>query len=292
MTNKFKSVGIIAKQDDKLAFETVRSLHDFLQSNDIQICIDENAQHCLESTTASCVDVKEMYKNIDLAIVVGGDGTLLSAAQSMVNNDIPIIGINRGRLGFLTNILPENMHQDLKQIFNGEFQEEARTVMTAKHMRGEKQLANCLAINDVVVHARYVVRMIELETRIDDEYLNTVRADGLIVATPTGSTAYALSGGGPIVHPSVATILLVPICPHTLSNRPIAVDENSRIEIVYSNHNELNGIASIDGQMETEVIPGDRIIMQRSSRPLTLIQPNSYSFFKVLRQKLNWSQQP
>ncbi len=292
MTNKFKSVGIIAKHNDKLVFETVRSLYDFLQSNGIKICADKDAQQCLESTGVSCVDIKQMHKNIDLAIVVGGDGTLLSAAQSMVNNDIPIIGINRGRLGFLTNILPENMRQDLKQIFNGEFQPEARTVMTAKHMRGEEQLSACLAINDVIVHARYVVRMIELETRIDDEYLNTVRADGLIVATPTGSTAYALSGGGPIVHPSVATTLLVPICPHTLSNRPIAVDENSRVEIVYSTHNELNGIASIDGQMETEVFPGDRIIMERSSKSLILIQPNSYSFFKVLRQKLNWSQQP
>ncbi|MDW3095115.1 MAG: NAD(+) kinase [Gammaproteobacteria bacterium] len=292
MTNKFKSVGIIAKHNDMLVFETVRSLHDFLQSNDIQICVDEDAKHCLENTTASCVDIKDMHKHIDLAIVVGGDGTLLAAAQSMVEHDTPIIGINRGRLGFLTNILPENMHYDLKQIFNGEFTLETRTVMTAKHMRGDEQLAACLAINDVVLHARYVVRMIELETRIDDEYLNTVRADGLIVATPTGSTAYSLSGGGPIVHPSVATTLLVPICPHTLSNRPIAVDENSRIEIVYSTHNELNGIASIDGQMESEVIPGDRIIMQRSTKPLTLVQPNSYSFFKVLREKLNWSQQP
>mgnify|MGYP003645443966 CR=1 FL=1 len=292
MTNKFNSIGIIAKYNDKLVFETVRSLYDFLQANEIKICADKDAKICLESTGVSCVDIKEMHKNIDLAIVVGGDGTLLSSAQSMVEHDIPIIGINRGRLGFLTNILPENMHQDLEQILNGEFQQEARTVMTARHMRGEEQLADCLAINDVVVHARYVVRMIELETRIDDEYLNTVRADGLIVATPTGSTAYALSGGGPIVHPSVATTLIVPICPHTLSNRPIAVDENSRIEIVYSVHNQLNGIASIDGQMETEVIPGDRIIIERSPKPLTLIQPNSYSFFKVLRQKLNWSQQP
>ena len=292
MTKKFQSVGIIAKQNDKLVYESVRSLHDFLKSHDIEICVDENAQHCLESTGVSCVDITEMHKNIDLAIVVGGDGTLLSAAQSMVTHKIPIIGINRGRLGFLTNILPENMHQDLKQILNGEYFEETRTVLTAKHMRADDQLAACLAINDVVVHALNAVRMIELETRIDDEYLNTLRADGLIVATPTGSTAYALSGGGPIVHPNVATTLLVPICPHTLSNRPIAVDQNSRIEIVYSTHNELNGIASVDGQMENEVIPGDRIVIERSSIPLTLIQPNSYSFFKVLRRKLNWSQQP
>ncbi len=289
MTKKFQSIGIIAKQNDKLVFETVRSLHDFLKSNGIKICVDKNAQHFLENTGTSCVDIADMHKNIDLAVVVGGDGTLLAAAQSMVKHEIPIIGINRGRLGFLTNILPENMHKDLKQILNGEYFQETRTVLSAKHMRGEEQLATCLAINDVVVHARNVVRMIELETRIDDEYLNTLHADGLIVATPTGSTAYALSGGGPIVHPSVAATLLVPICPHTLSNRPIAIDKNSRVEIVYSEHNELNGIASIDGQMESEVIPGDRIVIERSPKPLTLIQPNSYSFFKVLREKLNWS---
>jgi len=268
VTNKFNSIGIIAKHNDKLVFETVRSLHDFLLSNDIKICVDKDAQQCLENIETHCVDIQEMHQHIDLAIVVGGDGTLLAAAQSMVSHNVPIIGINRGRLGFLTNILPENMHQDLKQILSGDFYREDRTVMTARQMRGDEQLTSCLAINDVVVHARYVVRMIELETRIDDEYLNTVRADGLIVATPTGSTAYALSGGGPIVHPSVATTLLVPICPHTLSNRPIAVDENSRVEIVYSTHNELNGIASVDGQHECEVFPGDRIIIERSPNHL------------------------
>ena len=292
MSISFKSIGIIAKHNDKLVFETVRSLHDFLLSNDIQLLVDKDAQQCLENVDTECVDIKDMHKHIDLAIVVGGDGTLLAAGQSMVDHDIPIIGINRGRLGFLTNILPENMHHDLKQILAGDYHKETRTVMAAKHMRGDEELTSCLAINDVVLHARYVVRMIELETRIDDEYLNTLRADGLIVATPTGSTAYALSGGGPIVDPSVATTLLVPICPHTLSNRPIAVDENSRIEVVYSTHNELNGLASVDGQHESEIFPGDRIIIERSNKPLTLIQPSSYSFFKVLRQKLNWSQQP
>jgi len=292
VTTKFKSIGIIAKHNDKLVFESVRSLHDFLKSYGLNICVDKDAQQCLENIDCHCVNIKDMHKYIDLAIVVGGDGTLLAAAQSMVDHEIPIIGINRGRLGFLTNILPENMHQDLKQVLAGEYHEDSRTVMSAKHLRGDELIHSCLAVNDVVMHARYVVRMIELETRINDEYLNTLRGDGLIVATPTGSTAYALSGGGPIVHPSVATMLLVPICPHTLSNRPIAIDENSLIEIIYSTHNKLNSIASIDGQHEAEVLPGDRIVIQRSSKPLTLIQPNNYTYFKVLRQKLNWSQQP
>ena len=292
MSNQFKSVGIIAKSNDKLVFETVRSLHDFLREMGVEIRVDKNAQHCVADTKAPCIDVTAMHKEIDLAIVVGGDGTLLAAAHSMVAHDIPIVGINRGRLGFLTDILPENMHEDLGQVLSGDYFQENRTALIATLSRGDEQLAQCLAVNDVVVHARDVVRMIELETRINDEFLNALRADGLIVSTPTGSTAYALSGGGPIVHPSVAATLLVPICPHTLSNRPIAVDENSRIEIVYSQHNELPGIASVDGQMNSEIIAGDRIIIERAPNPLKLLQPKSYSFFNVLRKKLNWSQQP
>ena len=292
MSNQFKSVGIIAKSNDKLVFETVRSLHEFLRELGVEIRVDKNAQHCVNDTEAPCIDVAAMHKEIDLAIVVGGDGSLLSAAHSMVAHDIPIVGINRGRLGFLTDILPENMRQDLGEVLQGDYYQENRTVLIAKLTRGDEQLAQCLAVNDVVVHARDVVRMIELETRINGEYLNALRADGLIVSTPTGSTAYALSGGGPIVHPSVAATLLVPICPHTLSNRPIAVDENSRIEIVYSQHNERPGLASIDGQMNSEIIGGDQIIIERAPYPLKLLQPKSYSFFNVLRKKLNWSQQP
>ena len=240
----------------------------------------------------NCIDVNLMHSEIDLAIVVGGDGTLLAAAQSMVPFDVPVVGINRGRLGFLTDILPENMHQYLDQILQGEYFKEVRTVLSAKLIRNKNEMAQCLAINDIVVHARHVVRMIELETRVAGEHLNALRADGLIVSTPTGSTAYALSGGGPIMHPSTATTLLVPICPHTLSNRPIVVDDNSKIEIIYSEHNEVNGIAAADGQMEHEMLPGDRIKIEKSDKPLILIQPKNYSYFKVLRTKLNWSKQP
>ncbi|MEM7304345.1 MAG: NAD(+) kinase [Pseudomonadota bacterium] len=288
----FKSIGIIAKQDDELVYETVRSLYEYLSAKKIKICVDKNAQECLDKNSIHCIDIADMHNEIDLALVVGGDGTLLSAAQSMVPFDVPIVGINRGRLGFLTDILPENMHQNLDQILQGTYFKEVRTVLSARLIRDKADLAQCLAINDIVVHARYVVRMIELETRVADEHLNALRADGLIVSTPTGSTAYALSGGGPIMHPSSATTLLVPICPHTLSNRPIVVDENCKIEIIYSEQNEVNGIAAVDGQMEHEMIPGDRIVIEKSDRPLILIQPKGYSYFKVLRKKLNWSKQP
>ena len=291
MSMAFQSIGIIAKQDDKLVYETVRSLYDYLSAKKLKICVDQYAQQCLDKNSVNCVDIQDMHNEIDLAIVVGGDGTLLSAAQFMVQFDVPIVGINRGRLGFLTDILPENMHQNLDQILQGEYFKEVRSVLSAHLIRSKEKLAQCLAINDIVVHASTFVRMIELETRVADEHLNALRADGLIVSTPTGSTAYALSGGGPIMHPSAATTLLVPICPHTLSNRPIVVDENSKIEIIYSEHNEVNGIAAVDGQMEHKVFPGDRIVIEKSDKPLILIQPKDYSYFKVLRKKLNWSQQ-
>lgn len=292
MTTKFNAVGIIAKQNDPQVIDTVCALHKLLASRDIELVIDSNTLACLPSGPHTCVEVKDMHAEIDLAIVVGGDGTLLAVAQSMINHDIPIIGINRGRLGFLTDILPENMHNDLNQILDGEYFEEKRAVLAATISRGQQVLSQCYAINDIVTHALTGVRIIDLETNINGEFLNTLRADGLIVSTPTGSTAYALSGGGPIVHPTAQNTILVPICPHTLSNRPIVVDNDSKIEIIYSATNTLNGVAAIDGQVVCELLPNDSIIVEKSVKPLILIQPNSYSFFNVLREKLNWSQQP
>ncbi len=292
MTTQFKAIGIIAKHNDPQVIDTVRTLYKLLAARDVKLVFDQNALSCMSQGSHSCVDVKDMHAQIDLAIVVGGDGTLLAVAQSMISHDIPIIGINRGRLGFLTDILPENMQHDLNQILDGEYFEERRAVLSATVSRDGQVITQCFAINDIVTHALTGVRIIDLETNIDGEFLNALRADGLIVSTPTGSTAYALSGGGPIVHPTAQNTILVPICPHTLSNRPIVVDNRSQIEIIYSATNKLKGVAAIDGQMICELEPDDSIMIEKSAKPLILIQPNSYSFFNVLRKKLNWSQQP
>ena len=292
MTTQFKTIGIIAKHNDPQVIDTVRALYTLLAARNVKLVIDENVLACMPRDTLSCVDVQDMHTEIDLAIVVGGDGTLLAVAQSMISHDIPIIGINRGRLGFLTDILPENMQQDLTQILDGEYFEEKRAVLTATIRRDQQLLTQRYAINDIVAHALTGVRIIDLETNINGEFLNALRADGLIVSTPTGSTAYALSGGGPIVHPTAQNTILVPICPHTLSNRPIVVDNSSQIEIIYSATNTLKGVAAIDGQIVSELEPNDSITIEKSAQPLILIQPNSYSFFNVLRKKLNWSQQP
>ena len=292
MNNQFNCIGIIAKSNDDLVVESARVLYEFLNKRGVKVLLDIDAQKYIQDNNLSSVAVADMHNDIELAIVIGGDGTLLAAAHSMIEYGIPIVGINRGRLGFLTEILPENMLRDIEQVLQGEYFQQDRSALVAEHIRGDQSLSRCIAVNDVVVHAHDVVRMIEIETSIDGQHLNSLRADGLIVSTPTGSTAYALSGGGPIVHPSVPAIILVPICPHTLSNRPIAIDQNSRVEITYSMQNDLPGIASVDGQMNAEIIAGDRIVVERCKQPLKLLQPKSYSYFKVLRQKLNWSKQP
>jgi NAD+ kinase len=292
VNSKFKSIGIIAKSNDNLVIESVRVLHQFLQEKGIEASLDSDAQKCVQDDRITSVAVPDMHKKIDLAIVIGGDGTLLSAGHSMIEHDIPIVGINRGRLGFLTEISPENMLDDIEQVLLGNYFQQNRSALVATLIRGDQKLKRCIALNDVVVHSHDVVRMIELETSINGDHLNSLRADGLIVATPTGSTAYALSGGGPIVHPKVPATLLVPICPHTLSNRPIVIDDKSIIEITYSSHNELPGRASIDGQLNTEIIAGDKILVEPCPNLLKLLQPKNYSYFKVLRTKLNWSIQP
>ena len=286
----FDSIGIIAKSDNAQITETVRALYDFVDEYGLKICCDIKASNCIAKASVHTVDLEKMAHEIDLAIVVGGDGTLLRAAHHMVDHGIPIVGINQGRLGFLADISPQTLQQDLSKILAGEYLQEDRSVLIASMMRDEKQMSYGIAVNDVVIHASDVVRMIEIDTTINDAKLNTLRADGLVVATPTGSTAYALSGGGPIVHPSVAATLLVPICPHTLSYRPIAIDEKSRVEITYANNNEFTAVLSVDGQINSKLIPGDRIIIEHASQPLHLLHLNDYSYFNVLRQKLNWSQ--
>lgn len=288
----FKTVGIIAKPNDARVGATLPQLIEVLDKAQVETIIDPVAQGYLQHNGVEVVEASAMVARIELAITIGGDGTLLSAGQSMVNSGVPLIGINLGRLGFLTSISPDLLAEGLGGILNGQYTDESRSVLEASLIRQEQVIQTCLAINDVVIHSREVIRMIELETLIDGQLLNVLRADGLIVSTPTGSTAYALSGGGPIVEPNVPATLLVPICPHTLSNRPIVVNESSRIEVTYSQNNEISALASIDGQLNCDLMPGDCISIYKSDKCLRLIQPTDHSHFFILRKKLGWSSQP
>ena len=289
---EFSKIGVVSKPDDQLLSITVKTLYQFLCDRSLEIYIDKDTSNLIGKSSINPSSFQEISENCDLVIVVGGDGTILHAARSMIQNDIPLLGINLGRLGFLAEISPTSINFQLNEILGGNYKEEQRSILQASLIREGDVVCTCNAINDVVVHAMQMVRMIEIETRVNEKHVNTLRADGFIVATPTGSTAYALSGGGPILHPNLAAIVLVPICPHTLSNRPIVVDADSIVEVLLPKQNRYTALASVDGQIDMEFIPGDSLKIEKGKNKLRLIQPNIYDYFDVLREKLRWSTPP
>jgi NAD+ kinase len=234
----------------------------------------------------------ELSQHCDLAIVVGGDGTMLNAARSLAEADIPVLGVNLGRLGFLADVSPDETHERLTEVLAGQYDEEHRSLLHAKVLRGGKIVSESDALNDVVIHKWDIARMIELDTTIDNRFLYSLRADGLIISTPTGSTAYALSGGGPILQPDLPAVVLVPICPHTLSNRPVVVDEKSTIEVTVHGSETDKAQITCDGQVNFALLPGDCIRIQRKSHQLRLIHPSGHDHFNTMRKKLRWAEQP
>ncbi|VAX02427.1 NAD kinase, partial [hydrothermal vent metagenome] len=261
-----------------------------LQKQQLEVLLDRDSLDLTQDlgNDITLVDRGELGQRCDLAIVVGGDGTLLNAARELVDHDVPLLGINLGRLGFLTDIPPTDLSTNLSRIFAGEYKEESRNMLHAQVIRDGETVSNGTAFNDVVVHKFNAARMIEYETFIDDQFVNTTRSDGLIVSTPTGSTAYALSSGGPIVHPSLNALVLVPICPHTMSYRPIVVDGNSRVDIIVHDLTHTSARVTCDGQISLALSDGDRVSIQKKPRPIRLIHPPEYNYFSILRAKLHW----
>ena len=253
--------------------------------------LDAALADILPGSPHTVVDRDTLAGSCDLAIVVGGDGTLLNAARSLAECGVAVLGVNLGRLGFLVDVSPEEMPDQLDRILAGDFTEEQRTLLHMTVTRDGKVLGESAALNDVVVHKKDIARMIELDTYIDRHFLNTNRSDGLIISTPTGSTAYALSGGGPILHPRLDAITLVPICPHTLSNRPIVLHDESTIEIVI-HKGTLEATVSCDGQVNQSLEADDLITVRKHDHALRLLHPPGHDYFAVLREKLRWSEQP
>lgn len=286
----FKTVGIITKQGDKNLTSTLASLLSFLKNKAIETILDESANglELGEPTNPR----KELVHRCDLAIVVGGDGTILNAARSLACYDVPLIGVNLGRLGFLADISPEEMIQRLDEILSGEYIEEPRALIGTEIICNGALVAQYNSLNDVVLHIYGDIRMIEFDIRIDGCFVSSQRADGLVIATPTGSTAYALSGGGPILSPSLPAIELVPICPHTLTSRPLVVNSNSCIEISLSEHDNVPAQAAFDGQSCRPITKDDLIRIRQNDKPLRLLHPSAYDHFHILRAKLHWGEQP
>jgi NAD+ kinase len=288
MNTTFKSIAIIGKYMNQSALQLMQNdladLARHLISKNIEVWVEGNTAQHAELSGYKTASLANIGDNVDLAIVMGGDGTMLSVARSLIDNEVPLIGINRGRFGFLTDLRVEEMLQQVDRILAGEYSKEPRVMLTAKVERNGQEFYADYALNDVVVKS--ALRLIEIEVAIDDEFVHKQRSDGLIISTPTGTTAYALSAGGPILHPNLHAISLVPICPHTLSNRPIAVHSDSLIEVTLVQFDEAQ--LSFDGQFQLALEVGDKIIIKRAEQTVSLLHPSDYRYFDMLRNKLNW----
>jgi NAD+ kinase len=286
-----RTVGLFGKYGSRGAGGVIGKVCAFLRDRGLAVLLEEATAEFMDQPCADSCPLDEIGHRIDLAVVAGGDGTMLHVARRMAPHGVPLIGVNLGRLGFLTDIPTERMQIDLAHILDGEFETEARILIEAEVVRDGKVLHIANALNDAVINKGGLARLIEFETWVDGEFVNSTRADGIIIATPTGSTAYALSAGGPILHPTLPALVIVPICPHTLSDRPLAVSSDSRIEIVMSTTSQQSAHVTFDGQTSFALHDQDRIRVRRAAQPAILIHPKRRNHYEVLRVKLGWGEQ-
>ncbi|SMB24872.1 putative inorganic polyphosphate/ATP-NAD kinase [Sterolibacterium denitrificans] len=286
----FRTIALIGKYQSLEIADALRDLVAFLQAQGREVLIEEGTAAAVGCHGCRTATFSRIGEQADLAIVVGGDGTMLNAARRLAAYAIPLAGVNQGRLGFMTDIASQSMLEGIASLLDGEFSPEQRFLLDARVMREGETLFSALALNDVVINKGDIGRMIEVEVRVDGEFIYILRADGMIIATPTGSTAYALSANGPILHPAVHGVALVPLCPHALSNRPITISDESRIEIQLLA--QYDARIHFDGHEYFDARAGDLLQVQRSSHAITLMHPPGYSYFAMLREKLHWSGTP
>jgi len=292
MQPAFRRVALIGKRTTEIA-ASLQALREFLQTRNCEVLIERETALSV-SDGGSSAQYEEIGRGADLAIVLGGDGTMLAAARNLARHRTPLAGINQGRLGFMTDIALADMRESVGAILDGRYIVEERSLMDAEIRRpdagtGEDSpILRTLSLNEAVVGKGSQGRLIEFEVRIDGEYVYRLRADGIIVSTPTGSTAYALSAQGPILHPAVDAFALVPLNPHVLSARPVSVSGKSVIEIVLLR--ALDARAHFDGFALTDLQEGDRLVLRRSADAVRFVHPPGYSYFRMLREKLRWSE--
>ena len=286
--NQFKHIAIVANTHISQVQSSVEQLAELLASRDINVLLEEKTAQLLSGLELPVVSEQDLQSGVDLVIVVGGDGSMLAAARNLVEYGVPLMGVNRGRLGFLNDILPDDIDRDVSRVLAGDYVESSRFLLEVEIRRGERMIGQGSALNDVVLHPGKSVRMMEFELSIDGKFVYSQRSDGLIVSTPTGSTAYALSGGGPILHPNLDAIGLVPMNPHTLTSRPIVVSGNSAIQILVGARNKLHPFVTCDGQEYIKTEPGDMIHIRKMDKLLKLIHPPEHNFYQTCRSKLGW----
>ena len=282
-----KTVGIISKPNSDPAAGVVPPLIEWLHGRGVGIRLDEDSAFYADGVAG--IPRSEVPEGCDLIIVLGGDGTLLSAARAIGRREIPLFPVNLGGLGFLTAITIDELYPELERALSGEHRIAKRRLLTAEVVRGGETVFTLDALNDAVLTKGSIARMIDLETHVDAQFVCSYKADGLIISTPTGSTAYSLSAGGPIIFPSVPAICITPICPHMLTNRPVLVPETSVIRIVSHGPDE-SVYLTIDGQVGTPIREHDTVVCRSSHYSLLLVRPPRMMFFDVLRQKLKWGE--
>jgi len=285
----FRNIGLIGRLGSVKVIETLRRLKKFLLAGGYHLILEENAATLIPGHGLQVCSVKMMREACDLVIVVGGDGSLLGAARDLAKSNVPLLGVNRGSLGFLTDISPDELEAKMTDVLNGEFIEERRFLLDVHIKRDGEPIAFGSSLNDIVLHSGKSMRMIGFDLFIEGQFVYSQRSDGLIVSSPTGSTAYALSAGGPLLHPKLEAIVLVPMFPHTLSSRPIVVDSNNEIKIVIGEANEIYPKISCDGQTHIPVAPGDSITITKKPQKIRLIHPKSHNFYHTCRTKLGWA---
>jgi NAD+ kinase len=293
--SRFQTIGILGKRGnpDRVA-PTVARLVRHLQARGRTVLCDTTSAALLGLPPTAAARDDELGCRCDLAVAVGGDGTLLAAARTLAECRVPLVGINLGRLGFLADVSPDQIEGCLDRILDGAYAEEARCMLRA-HLDRAPDAAEpvpLLALNDVVIHKWNTARMIEFETYIDGVFVSAQRSDGIVIATPTGSTAYALSGGGPLLHPALDVIVLVSISPHTLSNRPLVVPGDSRIEIRVCGFDQGHVHVTCDGQTNFQPQPNARVLVQKSPIRVRLLHPEGHDHYAILRAKLGWGGHP
>jgi NAD+ kinase len=282
-----RTVGIVTKPHQPDVARVAAELADWFRERRVRTLMEADAAR-LTGQPGLGATAGTLAADSDLVVVLGGDGTLLSAARLLDGRDVPVLGINHGGLGFLTAVPLEELYGDLARVLAGEYSSESRMMLDASIVRAGESVARHQALNDVVINKGTPARIIEVEARVDGRYVSTFRADGLIISTPTGSTAYNMSAGGPIVHPDLDAILLTPICSHTLTNRPIVLPANVGVVVTHRSPDDESVFATVDGQVGVGMKNSDALYVRMSERRLRLIAPVGKSYFDVLRGKLKW----
>ncbi len=288
MNKHFSRIALVGKVEDARVADSIAALATHLRARGLTVFVDESAAIAGLPEGLDRRPVRQLGEDADLIIAIGGDGTLLFAAQLAIGRGVPLLGVNRGRLGFLTDVLPDDMLGNVDAVLSGRYETDSRQLLAARLALPDGRTLDYRALNDVVVQRHESGRMVELEVWIDGSFVNTHGGDGLVIASSTGSTAYALSCGGPIIHPSLAAVVIAPISPHTLSDRPIVIRRESRVEIRLVERSGSHAQVTCDGILFGDLEPESRLLVEPAIEGITLLHPPGHDYFRLLRSKLHW----